>query len=110
MGCDEWGVVSADAGGAFFNCVQCVVFSRWDEGCVGVLGQDGEAVGCDEWGVSADAGGAFFSFVECVVFSGWDEDCNNFWRHQNMGRPSPQRTESDDALPSPSQSETIYLR
>ena len=23
------------------------------------LGQDGEAVGCDEWGVSADAGGAF---------------------------------------------------
>ena len=41
-------------------CVQCVVFSRWDEGCVGVSGQDGEAVGCDEWGVSADAGGAFF--------------------------------------------------
>ena len=40
-------------------CEQCVVFSRWDEGCVGVLGQDGEAVGCDEWGVSADAGGAF---------------------------------------------------
>ena len=36
-----------------------VVFSRWDEGCVGVLGQYGEAVGCDEWGVSADAGGAF---------------------------------------------------
>ena len=58
MGCDEWGV-SADAGGAFFICGECVVFSRWDEGCVGVLGQDGEAVGCDEWGMSADAGGAF---------------------------------------------------
>ena len=29
-------------------------------GCVGVLGQYGEAVGCDEWGVSADNGGTFF--------------------------------------------------
>ena len=35
MGCDEWGV-SADAGGAFCICEECVVFSRWDEGCVGV--------------------------------------------------------------------------
>ena len=81
MGCDEWGVVSADAGGAFFNCVQCIIFSRWDESCVGVsleghssivfslsFSPDGtkgasfsesKAVGCDERGVSADAGGAF---------------------------------------------------
>ena len=41
----------------------------------GVLGQDGEAVGCDEWGVSADAGGAFFICEQCVVFSRWDEGC-----------------------------------
>ena len=40
-------------------CAECVVFSRWDEGCVGVYGQDGEGVGCDEWGVSTDAAGAF---------------------------------------------------
>ena len=46
-----------------------------DEGCVGVLGQYGEAVGCDEWGVSADAGGAFLGCVQCVVFSRWDEGC-----------------------------------
>ena len=68
--------MSADAGGAFFNCVQCVVFSRWDEGCVGVLGQDGEAVGCDEWGVvSADAGGAFFNCVQRIIFSRFFESC-----------------------------------
>ena len=73
MGCDEWGVVSADAGGAFFNCVQCIIFSRWDESCVGVsleghssivfslsFSPDGtkvasfsesKAVGCDERGI-----------------------------------------------------------
>ena len=32
-------------------------------------GGDGEAVGCDEWGVSADAGGAFLICVNSVSFS-----------------------------------------
>ena len=98
------------------NLCQCVVFSRWDEGCVGVddktvkvwdvtsgerlqtleghyeqmfsvsfspdgrrlrrgLMTVGEAVGCDEWGVSAEAVGAFCNWGECVVFSRWDEGC-----------------------------------
>ena len=58
---------------AFLMCVQCVGFSRWDEGCVRISGQDGEAVGYDDWGVSADAGGAFFNGGKCVVFSRWDK-------------------------------------
>ena len=61
-------------------CTQCVVFSRWDEGCVGVFRQDGEAVGCDEWGVSADAGGAFLYCEQRVVFSRWDEGCVGVFR------------------------------
>ena len=67
--------MSKDTRGAFWLCVQCVLFSIWDEGCVGVSGRDGEAVGCDEWGVSADVGGAFWLGEECVVFSRWDEGC-----------------------------------
>ena len=41
------------------DVLECVVFSRWFKKLRRGLGQDGEAVGCDEWGVSADAGGAF---------------------------------------------------
>ena len=36
--------------GAFSSSEECVVFSRWDEGCLGVF-PGSEAVGCDQWGV-----------------------------------------------------------
>ena len=51
--------MSADAGGAFLEFVTSVSFSPDGTRLRRGLGQDGEGVGCDEWGVSADAGGAF---------------------------------------------------
>ena len=69
--------------------------------------QDGEAVGCDERGVSADAGGGMEDFVWSVSFSpdGTKVASGSLTRPSKYGATSPQRTESDDALPSPSQSE-----